>query len=187
LIIGPGWVYRAAWLAALAPGRAEDFDGYFLEPRIALDEISRMAQHSSDHNGISFDQEAGFHLELRDVQALVDWRLPVSRANALRSLGALSYRAGRFDEARTVLEEKIRLSSGESTPQDWAFMSLILNRLGRRGEALEWLGRFRGRRPSDHPMAFWDELEIRLLRSEAEAVVLHDPVFPADPFAPPSR
>jgi hypothetical protein len=27
------------------------------------------------------------------------------------------------------------------------------------------------------------ELEIRLLRSEAEAVVLYDSVFPADPFA----
>ena len=31
---------------------------------------------------------------------------------------------------------------------------------------------------------FWDEMEIRLLRNEAEAVVLYDPVFPADPFAP---
>jgi hypothetical protein len=187
LIIGPGWVYRAAWLAALAPGRAEDFDGYFLEPRIALDEISRMAQHLSDNDGISFDQETGFHLELRSVQGLLERRPPVSRASALRSLGALLYRAGRFDEAKSALEERIRLSSGESTPQDWAFLSLILHRLGRRGEALQWLGRFRSRRASDHPMAFWDELEIRLLRSEAEAVILHDPAFPADPFAPPTR
>ena len=29
-----------------------------------------------------------------------------------------------------------------------------------------------------------EELEIRLLRSEAEAVNLYDPLFPADPFAP---
>jgi len=27
------------------------------------------------------------------------------------------------------------------------------------------------------------ELELRLLRSEAEALILYDPVFPADPFA----
>jgi hypothetical protein len=33
------------------------------------------------------------------------------------------------------------------------------------------------------PEVFWDELEIRLLRSEAEAVVLYDPIFPSNPFA----
>ena len=33
------------------------------------------------------------------------------------------------------------------------------------------------------PEAFRDELEIRLLRSEAEAVVLYDPIFPSNPFA----
>jgi hypothetical protein len=33
------------------------------------------------------------------------------------------------------------------------------------------------------PDKFWDELEIRILRSEAEALILYDPVFPADPFA----
>ena len=33
------------------------------------------------------------------------------------------------------------------------------------------------------PARFWDELEIRLLRSEAEAVVLYDAAFSDDPFA----
>ncbi len=33
------------------------------------------------------------------------------------------------------------------------------------------------------PDAFWNELEIRLLRSEAQARILYDPVSPADPFA----
>ncbi len=32
--------------------------------------------------------------------------------------------------------------------------------------------------------SYFGELKIRLLRSEAEAVILYDPVFPADPFAP---
>jgi hypothetical protein len=36
---------------------------------------------------------------------------------------------------------------------------------------------------SEDPARFWDELEIRLLRSEAEAVVRYDPVFPDDSFA----
>jgi hypothetical protein len=33
-------------------------------------------------------------------------------------------------------------------------------------------------------MLFWHEIVIRLLMSEAEATILFDPIFPADPFAP---
>ena len=63
-----------------------------------------------------------------------------------------------------------------SRPTTWA-------RLGQRAEARRWLDRLREHRPSEDPARFWDELEIRLLRGEAEAVVLDDPVFPDDPFA----
>jgi hypothetical protein len=44
--------------------------------------------------------------------------------------------------------------------------------LGHRDEARRWLDRLRNLQPSADPAQFWDELEIRLLRSEAEAVVL---------------
>ncbi len=57
------------------------------------------------------------------------------------------------------------------------------HRLGHRDEARRWLDRLRNHEPSTDPDNFWDELEIRLLRSEAEAVVIYDPLFPADPFA----
>jgi hypothetical protein len=57
------------------------------------------------------------------------------------------------------------------------------HRLGHRDEARRWLDRFRHHQPSADVIQFWSEVEIRLLRSEAEAVVLYDPVFPADPFA----
>jgi hypothetical protein len=57
------------------------------------------------------------------------------------------------------------------------------HRLGHRAEARRWLDRLRQYQPSTDPNRFWIELEIRLLRSEAEGVVLHDPVFPDDPFA----
>jgi hypothetical protein len=57
------------------------------------------------------------------------------------------------------------------------------HRLGGLSEARRWLDRLRARQPSTDPAQFWDELEIRLLRSEAEAVVLYDPAFPVDPFA----
>jgi hypothetical protein len=56
-------------------------------------------------------------------------------------------------------------------------------RLGHRDEARRWLDRLREHVPSSVHDQFWNELEIRLLRSEAEAVVIYDPVFPADPFA----
>jgi tetratricopeptide (TPR) repeat protein len=105
------------------------------------------------------------------------------KAQVLNTLGAALYRAGRFDEAIRRLREGIQLRDGTSVPQDWAFLAMAYFRLGDRDEARRWLDRFRGYPPDADPAKFWDELEIRLLRSEAEALILYDPVFPADPFA----
>jgi hypothetical protein len=62
-------------------------------------------------------------------------------------------------------------------------MALAHHRLGNRDEARRSLEKLREHAPSTDPADFWDEWELRLLRSEAEAVILFDPVFPADPFA----
>jgi hypothetical protein len=57
-------------------------------------------------------------------------------------------------------------------------------RLGHREEALRRPDRLRqDRHLPTAPKLFWYVLAVRLLRSEAEAVVLYDPVFPDDPFA----
>jgi hypothetical protein len=56
-------------------------------------------------------------------------------------------------------------------------------RLGHRDLARPWLERLADYRTSEDPDRFSHDLEIGLLRSEAEAVVLFDPVFPDDPFA----
>jgi eukaryotic-like serine/threonine-protein kinase len=101
----------------------------------------------------------------------------------LNTLGAALYRAGRYDEAIRRLEEGIRLRGGESLPQDWEFLAMAHFRLGHREEARRWLDRLRDYQPSTASNRFWNEVEIRLLRSEAEAVVVYDPVFPEDPFA----
>ena len=66
---------------------------------------------------------------------------------------------------------------------DWAFLAMAHDRLGHHAEARRWLERLRNHQPSVDPTEFWREVLIRLLRSEAEAVILYDPVFPADPFA----
>jgi WD40 repeat protein len=101
----------------------------------------------------------------------------------LSTLGAALYRAGRYDEAIRRLEESIQARSGASVPQDCAFQAMAHHRLGHRDEARRWLERLGEHQPSADPPRFWDELEIRLLRSEAEAVVLYDPAFPDDLFA----
>jgi hypothetical protein len=62
------------------------------------------------------------------------------------------------------------------------FLAMAYHRQGHRAEAGRWLDRLQDRQPSADPNEFWSELEIRLLRSEAEAVILYDPVFPDDPF-----
>jgi tetratricopeptide (TPR) repeat protein len=106
------------------------------------------------------------------------------KAEFLNTLGAALYRARRFAEALRRLQEGIQKSKGVSVEEDWVFLAMAHHRLGHHDEARRWLDRFRNRSPNLAPSAFWLELEIRLLRAEAEAVVLWDPIFPADPFAP---
>jgi tetratricopeptide (TPR) repeat protein len=102
----------------------------------------------------------------------------------LNTLGAALYRAGRFDEAIRRLEEGIQIrGGGPGDPTDWSLLAMAHHRLGHRDLARRWLERMGDYQPSESPSRFTRELEIRLLRSEAEAVVLFDPVFPADPFA----
>jgi tetratricopeptide (TPR) repeat protein len=108
---------------------------------------------------------------------------PGAKADAVTTLGAMLYRAGRPAEAIGRLEEAFRARGGVDSPRDWAFLALAHHRLGHRAEARRWLDRLREHRPSEDPERFWDELEVRLLRSEAEALILYDPEFPDDPFS----
>jgi WD40 repeat protein/serine/threonine protein kinase/tetratricopeptide (TPR) repeat protein len=97
-------------------------------------------------------------------------------------LGAAMYRAGRYDEAIRQVQEGIR-TEGWSDAASHAFLSMAHHRLGHREEALRWLDRLRQDPPSTDRTRFWWEVSVRLLRSEAEAVVAYDPAFPVDPFA----
>ena len=116
---------------------------------------------------------------LRQAQAAVD-AVPKDPA-FLNTLGAALYRARRFAEAINCFEQGINLRSGSSDAFDWAFLAMAYARNGQRDQALRWLDQFR---ESLHPGRdnFSGDPEIRALRSEAEAVVLYDPAFPAKPF-----
>jgi tetratricopeptide (TPR) repeat protein len=104
------------------------------------------------------------------------------RHGFLNTLGKALYRAGRYDEAIHWLEEGIQ-AAGRERSADWAFLAMAHHRLGHRREARHWLDRLRENQPGTELLGSWYELEVRLLRSEAEAVILYDPVFPDDPFA----
>ena len=107
----------------------------------------------------------------------------VSGMTSIPALVAALYRAGRFEDAIRRLEERIKLRNRADEPINWTFLAMAHHHLGNRDEARRWLDRLRAREPNTNPNEFWNELAIGLLRSEAEAVILYDPIFPADPFA----
>jgi eukaryotic-like serine/threonine-protein kinase len=103
-----------------------------------------------------------------------------SRAYVLHILGGALFRAGRFEEAIRRLEEAFRLGRHESIPEDLPslamFRAMAHHRLGHNEEAHRWLARSQ----DYHGKLGVEDLQ---LRSEAEAMILYDPVFPEDPFA----
>ena len=92
------------------------------------------------------------------------------------TLAAALYRAGQFEAAIDRLEQG-------TGPTASAFLALAHHRLGHHDEARRWLNTARDRKADPDPNAVWEDLEVDLLQSEAEGVILYDPVFPADPFA----
>jgi hypothetical protein len=67
-----------------------------------------------------------------------------------------------------------------SSFQDRAFDCVCARRVVR-DEAKRWLEKLRTRVPSSDSARFWEEVEIRLLFREAEALAL-DNEFPTEPF-----
>jgi WD40 repeat protein/tetratricopeptide (TPR) repeat protein len=132
---------------------------------------------------LGVDAEADLAALVRLAELAVNGASEENKHRYLNSLGAAFYRAGRFEDALRRLEEGIRKGGGGSVFQDWAFLALAHHRLGHRIEARHWLDRLRSYRPDTKPNTFWHDLELRLLRREAEAVIHFDPIFPTDPFA----
>jgi hypothetical protein len=125
------------------------------------------------------------HLEVlvRLAELGADGAAGRDKGRLLNTVAAALYRAGRFEDAIRRLDEGIQLKGGTSEPRDWVFLAMAHHRLGRRDFAHRYLESLRNLQPSGEAGQFWTELEIRLLQREAEAVILYDPIFPADPFA----
>ncbi len=102
---------------------------------------------------------------------------------AQRYVGAALFRAGRFAEAVERLERNPPTAGPAGRRWDWAFLAMAHHRLRHDREARDYLDRLRTAAPAPGPLRHLDQLELEVLRREAEAVVWLDPVFPAQPFA----
>jgi hypothetical protein len=95
---------------------------------------------------------------------------PQPNPDLLNTLGALLYRAGRFEDAVKRLEEGISRRDKVGTVHDWLFLAMVHQRLGHRQEARKWLEKS-VRAVEKAEGGAWDQrLELRLLRREAERV-----------------
>jgi tetratricopeptide (TPR) repeat protein len=104
-------------------------------------------------------------------------------SDRLRILGAAFYRAGRFADAIRSLEESHQNRGDDGDPRGFAFLAMAHHRLGHRDEAKRWLDKLATYRPKAGSDFSWDDVEIRILRREAEAVILGSPPAAPSPAA----
>jgi tetratricopeptide (TPR) repeat protein len=90
----------------------------------------------------------------------------------LNTLGAVYYRAGRFEEAESVLNRSLAAHGSGGAPEDWIFLALTCHQRGRHEEARAWLERLNASGPTTGAAGTWAAvLERRLLEEEARDVV----------------
>jgi hypothetical protein len=141
------------------------------------------------------DREAPIRLA---EAALARWS-EGEKSDVLNTLGAALYRAGRFEEAIRRLNESSRTQNEEGVPKGFAFLAMAHHRLGHQGDAKHWLDKLIASQVHEVPGS-WDDLQVRILRREAESLILgsrpaasptSDPApiknetAPADPAARP--
>jgi tetratricopeptide (TPR) repeat protein len=104
-----------------------------------------------------------------------------ARSDVLKTLGAVLYRAGHFEEAIRRLDESIQIRGDGGDPRAFAFLALAHHRLGRRDEAERWLDKLVAYRPKEGFDVSIEDMDIRILRREAESLILG-----SRPSAPPN-
>jgi hypothetical protein len=102
---------------------------------------------------------------------------------AYLTLGVAQYRAGLMAESLATLTRSSSLQF-ESKPEYLAFLAMTHHRLGHSEDARALLDRLRNRIRQSRVLTAGQAVENRAFLAEAEAVILFDPIFPANPFAP---
>ncbi len=125
--------------------------------------------------------EATYRRGLRLAEAAC--RLAPGNGSFFNTLGVAQYRNGLAAPALATLTRSNALNGGKE-PADLAFLALAHQSLGQPAEARVILDRLREVMPRRTGLAPAQVAEDRAFLAEAEAVILYDPVFPADPFAP---
>jgi WD40 repeat protein len=106
---------------------------------------------------------------------------PVS--GRLNTLGAILYRAGRFEEAIQKLTRSVELQGNSGAPHDTLFLAMAHHRLGHAEEARRWLrlgmvvDPVSRREPAPRGDTSWiGRLELTILRREASIMI--EPMHP---------
>jgi len=93
------------------------------------------------------------------------------RHSYLGLLGAVLYRAGRYQDAVDRLHEGITAHGDGGELADWAFLAMAHHRLGQTADAHRRLEKMRTFQRHVGTGLNWDEVESDILRHEAEALV----------------
>ena len=104
-----------------------------------------------------------------------------SNGSFLNTLGVAQYRCGQIALALQTLSRSDALNGGKD-PADLAVLAMAHQDQGRPAEARDLLARLRDAISRRTGLAPSQVAEDRAFLSEAEAVVIHDPAFPANPF-----
>ena len=167
-------------LTQLATGRSADYR------RLCADLLDRFgsAGRPSVANNVAWCCSLG-PAALGDLKPVLKLarRVTAQRRNAenLNTLGAALYRSGEFEEAIRTLKEAVAGGKEHGSAWDFLFLAMTHARLGHTGEAQRLLARVgpwveAHLRPVSNsdlpaPLSWQNQLELRLLRREAEAVV----------------
>jgi Flp pilus assembly protein TadD len=101
----------------------------------------------------------------------------------LNTLGAILYRAGRFEEAVRQLRRAVEVYGAEGTPYDALFLAMAHQQLRHADEARRWLRlgtAVDSRSVANHLVSgetpWFSRLELEVLRREATALI--EPIHP---------
>jgi serine/threonine protein kinase/tetratricopeptide (TPR) repeat protein len=150
--------------------------------------------------GLGEDAVDDYDRVVRNTQEAIN-RFPGKYSFLCHDLALICLRAGRFEDALRALDDADRLSSTwpAHTLND-PVRAIVCHRLGRHAEARaalekarQWAHQNEKKGPPDEKKGppnvdstdyLGDWYRHLILWREAEALIVYDPVFPADPFAP---